>query len=160
MFSKVKVHGLMLDPITEHPILLLRSEECGRILPIWIGSPEANAIALEIEKVHVPRPMTHDLLCHIIDSMGCCVRKVLISDLKENTYFAQVVLLKDEVETAVDSRPSDAVAIAMRTGAPIYIEDSVFERFAEAEESAHGGESQLERLLEKLPSEDMGEYKM
>jgi len=128
VYLQVRVQGLFLDPITERPILVLRHEEGNRFLPIWIGAPEANAIALRLEGVEVPRPMTHDLLQGILEKLGASVSKVLICDLQESTYFAQIVLDVNGQETCIDARPSDAVALAVRFGCPIYINEKVFEK--------------------------------
>lgn len=158
MYTKVHIHGMVLDPITERPILVLK-DESNRILPIWIGSFEANAIALQLEHIAVPRPMTHDLVCGILSQVGTPVKEVLICDLKDNTYFADIILLSQGHELHVDARPSDAVALAVRSGAPILVEESLFDRNLEGEEAAEGQE-QLRQWLEKLTPEEMGRYEM
>jgi bifunctional DNase/RNase len=159
VFLQVRVQGLFLDPITERPILVLRYEEGNRFLPIWIGAPEANAIALRLEGVEVPRPMTHDLMQGILEKLSAKVAKVLICDLQENTYFAQIVLSANGQETTIDARPSDAVALAVRTGAPIFVRDEIFDRAAETSEPT-SAEEQVQRWLEGLAPEDLGRYEM
>ncbi len=159
MFLQVRVQGLFLDPITERPILVLRHEEGNRFLPIWIGAPEANAIALRLEGVEVPRPMTHDLMQGMLEKLSAQVSKVLICDLQENTYFAQIVLSANGQEAIVDSRPSDAVALAVRTGAPIFVREEIFDRATKAEEPTNA-EEQVQRWLEGLTPEDLGRYEM
>ena len=160
MYDLVSIHALLLDPLTERPILLLRSEGDGRILPIWIGVSEANAIALEIEKVHVPRPMTHDLICGILDTVGVSVLRVHITDMKDNTFFAEIVLDGKGGELPVDARPSDAVAVAIRTGAPIFVNQNVFELFAESECGDEPCAERIQKWLDSLAPEEIGQYKM
>lgn len=157
MFQKVRIQGLLLDPITERPILVLRNLDDNRILPIWIGNSEANAIALQLENVKVPRPMTHDLLCGILSQVEIPVREVRITDLKDNTYFADIVLEKGGGDVHVDARPSDAVALAVRIGAPIYVEDSIFEKTSEQDED---NTEQLRKWLEELSPDELGRYEM
>lgn len=159
MQQKVKIHGLVLDPLTERPILVLKGDQDDRVLPIWIGQFEANAIALHLEKISVPRPMTHDLLCGMLDRVGTPVKEVLIRDLQDNTYFADIVLLSGADELRVDARPSDAVALAVRAGAPIYVEESLFDRVCDPDD-VHGGAEQLLRWLDKLDPEELGKYEM
>lgn len=159
MYLPVRVQGLFLDPITERPILVLKQEGGDRVLPIWIGAPEANAIALRLEGVEVPRPMTHDLVCGILARLEAPILKVLIHDLQENTYFAQIVLSSGGQEKTVDARPSDAVALAVRTGAPIFVREEIFEQAGQGEEHKETAE-QLQKWLESLGPEDLGHYKM
>lgn len=160
MQSRVTIHALLLDPLTEQPILILRSEEEGRVLPIWIGAAEAHAIALEMEKVRVPRPMTHDLICGILQCADIRVQRVQITDLRENTYFAEIVLQASGREFPVDSRPSDAVAIAVRTGAPIFVDDAVFDAFAQSECGSETCAEHVQRLLLGADAEEIGRYEM
>ena len=121
MFVEMKVRGLALDPVSNMPIIILRDEEEKRSLPIWVGIFEANAIALELEKIATPRPMTHDLIKNILESIEAQVVKVVVTDLKENTFFAVLHLRLGTAEYTVDSRPSDAIALALRVAAPIYV---------------------------------------
>jgi bifunctional DNase/RNase len=125
MFVEMKVRGLALDPLSNMPIIILRDEEDKRSLPIWVGIFEANAIALELEKISTPRPMTHDLIKNILEAVEARVVKVAVTDLKENTFFAVLHLQLAGAEYTVDSRPSDAIALALRVGAPIYVDEEV-----------------------------------
>jgi hypothetical protein len=125
MFVEMKVRGLALDPLSNMPIIILRDEEDKRSLPIWVGIFEANAIALELEKISTPRPMTHDLIKNILECIDARLQKVVVTDLKENTFFAVLHLQLGDVEYTVDSRPSDAIALALRVGAPIYVDEEV-----------------------------------
>ena len=125
MFLEMKVRGLALDPLSNMPIIILKDEEDTRSLPIWVGIFEANAIALELEKIATPRPMTHDLIKNILESVHARMTKVVITDLKENTFYALLHLQIGEKEYTVDSRPSDAIALALRAAAPIYVEEDV-----------------------------------
>jgi bifunctional DNase/RNase len=125
MFVEMKVRGLALDPLSNMPIIILRDEDDKRSLPIWVGIFEANAIALELEKISTPRPMTHDLIKNILEAIDARVTKVVVSDLKENTFYAVLHLQVGDTEYTVDSRPSDAIALALRVGAPIYVDEDV-----------------------------------
>jgi bifunctional DNase/RNase len=125
MFLEMKVRGLALDPLSNMPIIILKDEEDKRSLPIWVGIFEANAIALELEKIATPRPMTHDIIKNILDTIEARVLKVVVTDLKENTFFAALHLQIGETEYTVDARPSDAIALALRVAAPIFVEEDV-----------------------------------
>jgi len=125
MFVEMKVRGLALDPLSNMPIIILRDEEDKRSLPIWVGIFEANAIALELEKISTPRPMTHDLIKNILEAIDARVSKVVVTDLRENTFYAMIHLHVGGSEYTVDSRPSDAIALALRVGAPIYVDEDV-----------------------------------
>jgi uncharacterized protein len=125
MFVEMKVRGLALDPLSNLPIIILRDDDEKRSLPIWIGIYEANAIALELEKIETPRPMTHDLIKNILETIEARVTKVVVTDLKENTFYAVLHLQVGATEYTVDSRPSDAIALALRVGAPIYVDEDV-----------------------------------
>jgi bifunctional DNase/RNase len=125
MFLEMKVRGLALDPLSNMPIIILKDEEDKRSLPIWVGIFEANAIALELEKIATPRPMTHDLIKNILETVEARVTKVVVTDLKENTFFAVLHLQLGGTEYTVDSRPSDAIALALRVAAPIYVDEDV-----------------------------------
>ena len=124
---KMKVEGLTLDPLTNMPIIILKDILSDKALPIWVGYFEANAIALEIEKINTPRPMTHDLLRSIISSLHAKVKHVLINDLKDNTFFAVISVIQNGSDMTIDSRPSDAIALALRTKSPIFVEEKVIE---------------------------------
>lgn len=159
MYLPVRVQGLFVDPISERPILVLRHEGDHRVLPIWIGPGEAHAIAMRLEGVEAPRPMTHDLLLELVSRLGASVEKVLVCDLKENTYFAQIVLKSGEGECVLDARPSDAVALAVRAGAPILVWEDIFDQAGRGED-ARDGEETLRAWLEGLGPEELGRYEM
>jgi len=125
MFVEMKVRGLALDPVSNMPIILLRDEEDKRTLHIWVGIFEANAIALELEKIPTPRPMTHDLIKNILEAIEARLLKVVVTDLRENTFFAELHLQIGSGEYTVDSRPSDAIALALRVAAPIFVNEEV-----------------------------------
>jgi bifunctional DNase/RNase len=161
MEVEMKIRGLMMDPVTNMPIVILKDVNGNTILPIWVGIYEANAIALEIEKVSTPRPMTHDLLKSILQGLSATVRKVVVSELRDDTFYAVIWLEKDGQLISVDSRPSDALALALRVDCPIYVEDSVLKssRMAAAVSDKVNNE-ELRRWLEGLNDEDLGRYKM
>src|SRR5436305_12792747 len=123
MQIEMTIKGLMVDPITNTPIVILRDKDGQRVLPIWVGLFEANAIALQIENVSTPRPMTHDLLRNVIQDLRASVQKVVVCDLQENTFYALIYLSSDGGTMAIDARPSDAIALALRTRAPIFVVD-------------------------------------
>src|SRR5207248_4103746 len=124
MEVEMKIRGLMLDPVTNTPIVILKDSGGDTVLPIWVGVYEANAIALEIEKVSTPRPMTHDLIKTLLLGLGTGVRKVVVNELREDTFYALIWLEKDGELITVDSRPSDALALALRLDCPIYVEEA------------------------------------
>jgi len=161
MEVEMKIRGLMMDPVTNMPIVILKDVSGNTILPIWVGVYEANAIALEIEKVSTPRPMTHDLIKTLLLGLDTAVRKVVVSELKDDTFYAIIWLEKDGELITIDSRPSDALALALRTDCPIYVEESVLK----SSKAAAGGSEkvandELRRWLENLNDEDLGRYKM
>jgi hypothetical protein len=161
MQIEMTIKGLMVDPITNTPIILLHDEAGQRVLPIWVGLFEANAIALQIENVEPPRPMTHDLLRRAIEQLGANVRRVVISDLQESTFFALIHLETATGPVAVDARPSDAIALALRSKAPILVEETVLEHAKTIDFSAERpGTERLQRWLESLDPEELGKYKM
>ena len=124
---EMKVEGLTLDPLTNMPIIILKDLLSDKALPIWVGYFEANAIALEIEKINTPRPMTHDLLRSMISSLHAKVKHVLINDLKDNTFFAVISVIQNGSDMTIDARPSDAIALALRTKSPIFVEEKVID---------------------------------
>ena len=124
---EMKVEGLTLDPLTNMPIIILKDLAGDKVLPIWVGYFEANAIALEIEKINTPRPMTHDLLNNIISSLQAKVKHILVTDLKDNTFFAEISVIQNGSDMTIDSRPSDAIALALRSKSPIFVEEKVIE---------------------------------
>ena len=161
MEVEMKIRGLMMDPVTNMPIVILRDVEGNSVLPIWVGIYEANAIALEIEKVSTPRPMTHDLIKTLLLGLNTSVRKVVVSELKDDTFFALIWLEKEGQLISVDSRPSDALAIALRLDCPIYVEEAVLKSSKAAAASSDKVQSEeLRRWLENLNDDDMGRYKM
>ncbi len=151
----------MMDPVTNMPIVILKDVGGNSILPIWVGVYEANAIALEIEKVTTPRPMTHDLIRTLLHGLDTGVRKVVVSELKDDTFYARIWLERDGQLMSVDSRPSDALAVALRLDCPIYVEDSVLQSSKTANAVADKvNNEELRRWLEGLNDEDLGRYKM
>lgn len=125
MWIEMKVKNLVLDPLSNMPMIVLRDEEDKRSLSIWVGLPEANAIALELEKIPTPRPMTHDLIKNVLEAVEARVSKVAVTDLRENTFYAVIHLRLGTRDLTVDSRPSDAIALALRVEAPIFVEEAV-----------------------------------
>jgi len=161
MEVEMKIRGLMMDPVSNMPIVILRDASGSAILPIWVGIYEANAIALEIEKVATPRPMTHDLIRTLLMGLETGVRKVVVSELKDDTFFAVIWLERDGQLISIDSRPSDALAIALRVDCPIYVDDSVLNSSkAAASVSDKINNEDLRRWLEGLGDDDLGRYKM
>ena len=161
MLIEMTIKGLMVDPITNMPIVILKDKDGDRVLPIWVGIFEANAIALQIENIATPRPMTHDLLKNIITDLDGRVDRVVVSDLKENTFYAIVHLTVRGERIAVDARPSDAIALALRTRAPILVEESVIENAKTVDFAAERTDNdRLQKWLESLDPEELGKYKM
>jgi bifunctional DNase/RNase len=161
MLIEMTIKGLMVDPITNMPIVILKDKEGDRVLPIWVGIFEANAIALQIENIATPRPMTHDLLRNIITDLQGQVDRVVVSDLKENTFYAIVHLTVRGERVAVDARPSDAIALALRTRAPILVEETVIENAKTVDfASERADNDRLQKWLESLDPEELGKYKM
>ncbi len=161
MQVEMTIKGLMVDPVTNMPIIILRDQEGQRVLPIWVGVFEANAIALQIENIATPRPMTHDLLRNVITDLKAQVRKIVVSDLKENTFYALIYLTVNGDTVAVDARPSDAIALALRVRAPIFVEDAVIDNAKKLDFTPDKADSErLQKWLESLDPEDLGKYKM
>jgi bifunctional DNase/RNase len=160
MEIEMTIKGLMIDPITNMPIVVLRDAQGQRLLPIWVGVFEANAIALQMENVQTPRPMTHDLIKNILEGLDAVVERVVVCALKDNTFYATIALRLGGSTRLVDSRPSDAIALALRMGAPIFVDEAVIQsaRSFEMAESADTG--RLQKWLEGLSDEDLGKYKM
>jgi bifunctional DNase/RNase len=155
------IKGLMIDPITNMPIIVLRDADGGRILPIWVGVFEANAIALQIENVQTPRPMTHDLLRNVIEDLSASVDRIVVCELKENTFYATIHLTAAGSPIAIDSRPSDAIALALRAQAPIFVEDSVIQSAKGVDASTDSMDvERVRKWLEGLSEEELGKYKM
>jgi len=161
MQIEMTIKGLMVDPITNTPIVILRDADGQRALPIWVGIFEANAIALQIENVATPRPMTHDLLRNVIQDLKATVERIVVCDVHDNTYHALIYITRGGQTMAIDARPSDAIALALRTRAPIFVEETVFEHAKTVDFNAEKPDSdRLHKWLESLDPEDLGKYKM
>jgi len=161
MQIEMTIKGLMVDPITNTPIVILRDQDGQRVLPIWVGIFEANAIALQIENVTTPRPMTHDLLRNVISDLKASVDRIVVCDLQDNTYYALIYLTRNGETMAIDARPSDAIALALRTRAPIYVEETVIDHAKTVDFAAEKPDSdRLHKWLESLDPDDLGKYKM
>jgi len=161
MQIEMSIKGLMVDPISNMPIVILRDKEGNRTLPIWVGMFEANAIALQIENISTPRPMTHDLLRNVIQDLHASVQKVVVCDLQENTFYALIYLELNGGTVAIDARPSDAIALALRTRAPIFVEDTVIDNAKTVDFTTEKADSdRLHKWLESLDPDDLGKYKM
>ena len=161
MEIEMKIRGLMMDPVTNVTIVILKGSDGNTLLPIWVGVYEANAIALEIEKVATLRPMTHDLLRNILQGLGCLVSKIVVSQLKDDTFYAVIWLMQNGKLISVDSRPSDALALALRTNSPIYVDEEVIKNSkATSTKQDKLNDDELKRWLENLGDEDLGKYKM
>lgn len=161
MLIEMSIKGLTVDPVTNMPIVILRDEHDQRILPIWVGVFEANAIALQIENVHTPRPMTHDLLRNVIHDLQATVDRVVVTDVKDNTFFAYIHLDTPAGKVSIDARPSDAIALALRARAPIWVEESVIDNAKTIDAATAKVDSQrLHQWLDSLDPEDLGKYKM
>jgi len=160
MQIEMTIKGLMVDPITNMPIVILRDKEGQKVLPIWVGTFEANAIALQIENISTPRPMTHDLLRNVIHDLKASVQKIVVCDLQDNTFYALIYLAISGDTVAIDARPSDAIALALRTRAPIFVEDTVIDQAKTVDLSSEKADAdRLHKWLESLDPEDLG-YKM
>jgi len=161
---QVEIKGLMLDPSSNVPIVILRDIRSQLFLPIWIGVFEANAIALRLEKVEPPRPMTHDLLRSVLEQLGGTVEKIVISDLKESTFFAQIHVRNggdQDRSVSIDARPSDAIALALRTESPIFVLRSVLDKAQAVDLATEASdEEKLKKWLEEISPEDLGKYTM
>ena len=158
---EMKIRGLMMDPVTNMPIVILKDVAGDAVLPIWVGVYEANAIAMEIEKITTPRPMTHDLLKNLLIGLDTRVHKIVVSELKDETFFAVIWLEREGHIISIDSRPSDALALALRMDCPIYVADEVLKssKLSTANADRVSAE-ELRKWLEGLNDEDLGRYKM
>lgn len=157
----MRIKGLVVDPISKMPIVVLEDIQSKRMLPIWIGIFEANAIALKIEDITTPRPMTHDLLKNLLDELDIKVEKIVVNDVRDNTFYALIYCRHMNQTVTIDSRPSDAIALVLRTGAPIFVEESVVEKAQsmKIDENLEDSEK-LKKWLENLQPTDFGKYKM
>jgi bifunctional DNase/RNase len=161
MLIEMTIKGLMVDPVTNMPIIILRDRDGQKVLPIWVGVFEANAIALQIENIHTPRPMTHDLLKNVIQDLHAAVERIVVCDLKDNTFFALIHLQTTGGPVAIDARPSDAIALALRARAPILVEESVIDNAKHVDIADDKQNSErLQQWLESLDTDDLGKYKM
>ncbi|HBG45960.1 MAG TPA: hypothetical protein DDW94_03125 [Deltaproteobacteria bacterium] len=160
MLLKMKVFGLTIDPFTNVPIVILKDEEEKNALPVWIGVLEASAIASELEKVQFSRPMTHDLLKQVLKHIGATVNKIEVTDLKDNVYYATIYMTGKDGEFSVDSRPSDAIALALRMGAPIYVESVVLDKSKNMELKNGDKAKDASSSLDDFSQTDFGKYKM
>jgi bifunctional DNase/RNase len=160
MQIEMSIKGLMVDPISNMPIVILRDKEGAKTLPIWVGMFEANAIALQIENISTPRPMTHDLLRNVIHDLKASVQKIVVCDLQDSTFYALIYLALNGEVVAIDSRPSDAIALALRTRAPIFVEEAVIDNAKTVDVTADKADAdRLHKWLESLDPDDLG-YKM
>jgi len=156
----MKVAGVVLDPTSGMPIIILKDDE-GRItLPIWVGIFEAAAIAMQLAGIAPKRPQTHDLLRSVVEEMGGELMRVVIDDFKEHTFYAKIFISCEGREIVIDSRPSDAIALALRAHAPIFVEEELIEGARKAERPVGRDPEDLKKLLESLKEEDFGKYKM
>ncbi len=161
MEIEMKIRGLMMDPMSNMPIVVLKDLAGDSVLPIWVGIYEANAIALEIEKVTTPRPMTHDLIKVLLMGLEASIKKVVVSELKDDTFYALIWLERGGQLISVDSRPSDALALALRHDCPIYVEERVLKTQKDSSNvSEKVNNEELRKWLENLNEDDLGRYKM
>ena len=161
MTVRMEVKALIVDPIANMPVVILRDSEEKSFLPIWVGVFEANAIALQLEGIETPRPMTHDLLKNTIARLDALVEKVVITKLHENTFYAEIHLVAAGGSLVVDSRPSDAIALALRTSAPVFVEEAVLEKSRAQDDSAEAqSHERLRKWFEEADPESLGKYKM
>ncbi len=158
---EMKIKGLMIDPVSNMPIIILKDATGDAVLPIWVGIFEANAIAVRLEKIVSPRPMTHDLLRNVIEELRAQIHRIVITDLKDNTFFASIQLTCEGRDLTIDARPSDAMALALRADAPIFVEQSVLDKSSSADGSGDSEETErLRKWLETVDPEELGKYEM
>jgi hypothetical protein len=161
MEIEMRIRGLMMDPVTNSPIVVLKDASGEGVLPIWVGIYEANAIALEIEKITTPRPMTHDLIKNVLTGLEATVRKVVVSELRDDTFFAVIWMERDGHIVSIDARPSDALALALRLDCPIYVDESVLKSAKQTTPVSDKNTSEeMRKWLENLNDDDLGRYKM
>jgi bifunctional DNase/RNase len=163
-FVEVVVHGLTMDSKNNNPVILLKQKDGQKVMPIWIGLFEANSIAMSLGGVDVPRPMTHDLLKSVLEQSGLSVERVAVTELKDNTFYATIFLRRNDSQIQVDSRPSDAIALAVRSQCPIFIMDSIFTQSSidldSIEITPEDTKDKWSEILENLDPEDFSKYKM
>ena len=165
MLHKVNIAGMTMDPATNTPIIILKTEQDDQAIPIWIGLLEATSIASALQNIELERPMTHDLFKNFVDLLNYDVERIEVCDLKDNTYFARIYFISDDRDFNMDARPSDAIAIALRFGAPIYVDDKVIRKSKQDREDVevHDRSKQGEKwadYLKNLSPEDFGKYKV
>lgn len=161
MSVRMHISGLMMDPVTNMPIVVLRDDDSTRTLPIWIGMFEAHAVAMQLENTSPARPMTHDLISQVIQAFGARVDEVHVTDVQDGTFYAVLFLTTSKGETlALDARPSDALALALRTKVPVLVAEHVVSTAATLESPRTEDQDRLQRWLESLDPDDMGKYKM
>jgi hypothetical protein len=166
MLIEMKVSGLTVDPVTNTPIVILKSAQENKAIPIWIGLFEASAIATEMEKIVFSRPMTHDLFSECLKALNVTISKIIIEDIRNNTFFANIYLNHEGKEYTIDARPSDAIALALRAKAPIFVNEVVLEKSRSIDfgmkitELDKLKEDKVKEFLENLSAEDFGKYKM
>jgi uncharacterized protein len=161
MEVEMKIRNLMMDPVSNLPIVLLKDVGSDAVLHIWVGVFEANAIALEIEKISTPRPMTHDLIKNVLTGLDALVHKVVVTELKDDTFYAVIWLEREGHVVSIDSRPSDALALALRVDCPIFVDDEVLKTAKQAANAVPAVNSEeLRKYLEDLNDDDLGKYKM
>jgi bifunctional DNase/RNase len=157
-FRKVVVYGVSFDVASKQPIVLLKAEDANRFLPIWIGHPEAAAILMKLQNAELPRPMTHDLLAHVIDHLSATLERVVVTELKDNTFYAILQLQSGQQRIDVDSRPSDAIALAVRTDAPIFVSTELLDsngiEFDQDVEDVEEIVSEFKEFLDEVSPED------
>jgi len=158
---KMEIKGLLMDPVSNMPVVVLRDAANGVFLPIWVGIFEANAIAIQMEKISTPRPMTHDLLKNLLGELDATVERIVINDLRDNTFFARIHLLRGNTRWDVDSRPSDAIALALRVDAEIFVEEDVLEKSKTLRPDGEDTDPErLKKWLEEVNPEELGKYRM
>jgi len=161
MEVEMKIRGLLMDPVSQMPVVLLKDLVSETVLPIWVGIYEANAIALEFEKTATPRPMTHDLIRNVVMGLEAEVKRVVVSELRDDTFYAVIWLEQDGKTISIDSRPSDAIALAMRMDCPIYVDEEVLRNAKTGSTAVEKVSSEeLSKMLESLSDDDLGKYKM
>ena len=161
MEVEMRIRGLLVDPVNNTPIVILKDANSDTVLPIWVGVFEASAIQMEIEKVSTPRPMTHDLIKNVLSGLDAHVHKVVVTELEDDTFYAVIWMERDGRIISVDSRPSDALALALRVDCPIYVDEEVLKTSKKAQTAADPATNEdIRKWLEGLGDEDLGNYKM
>lgn len=161
MEVEMRIRGLLVDPVNNTPIVILKDANSDTVLPIWVGVFEASAIQMEIEKVSTPRPMTHDLIKNVLSGLDAHVHKVVVTELKDDTFYAVIWMERDGRIISIDSRPSDALALALRVDCPIFVDEEVLKTSKKAQTAADPTTNEdLRKWLEGLGDEDLGNYKM